>query len=123
MTKRPLLYIAAPYTYPDPVMNTHYVSKVAMEIYTRSKWVPLIPHLNIALHFMRPTEAKFWYELDLHYLDHCDAIVRLPGYSEGADNEIEYAIHNGIDVVDFEQLPMDARYAWHAWQREVRHFE
>ena len=39
-----------------------------------------------------------WMELDFEWLDCCQALIRLPGDSAGADREIDYAHSHGIPV-------------------------
>lgn len=109
---RPLLYVAAPYTRPEPVSNTHHVYRVATAVYADTGWCPVVPHSSLLWHLVNPQEESYWYEYDLHLLRGCDAIVRLPGYSVGADNEMMFARDNGIEVVEFESLPQSAKDAW-----------
>lgn len=111
-TVRPLLYVAAPYTRPEPVSNTHHVYRVATIVYENTDWCPVVPHSSLLWHMVTPREEAHWYVYDLHLLRACDAIVRLPGLSLGADNEIVFARDNGIQIVEFESLPLDARHAW-----------
>lgn len=109
---RPLLYMAGPYTNPDPVANTHAVCKAAMHVYEQTQWCPVVPHLSLLWHAVTPRHEVHWYEYDLHLLRKCDAIVRLPGASVGADNEIVFARNHGIEIVSFESLPIEAIEAW-----------
>lgn len=109
---RPLLYMAAPYTRPEPVANTHAVCKVSMIVYEQTVWCPVVPHLSLLWHAVTPREEAHWYEYDLHLLRKCDAIVRLPGFSVGADKEIVVARERGIEIVEFDALPQSARDAW-----------
>ena len=39
-----------------------------------------------------------WMAIDLELLSKCDALIRLPGDSKGADIEVDYAMANGIPV-------------------------
>lgn len=109
---RPLLYVAAPYTKPEPVANTHSVCKVAMIVYEQTNWCPVVPHLSLLWHAVTPREEIHWYEYDLHLLRACKAIVRLPGFSIGADNEVVFAKEHGIEIVEFESLPVEAADTW-----------
>jgi hypothetical protein len=43
-----------------------------------------------------PHDEDFWYKYDLIMLDKCDAILRLPGESKGADREMLHANNWGI---------------------------
>lgn len=112
VAKRKLVYVAGPYTHPDPVENTHRAAKVAMAIYEHSDMVPMVPHLSLLWHAICPRTADFWYEIDLDQMAHCQAIVRLPGSSTGADREMEVAADMGLEVIDFHSLPLSARQAW-----------
>jgi len=40
----------------------------------------------------------YWYELDLHFLHACDAVLVLPGASRGVDQECQQAEAWGIPV-------------------------
>lgn len=84
----PLVYIAAPYTHPDPVQNTHEVIKVADALWESRVCVPLVPHLSLLWHLVSPKPVDDWYAYDLHLLARCDALVRLAGPSTGADDEV-----------------------------------
>lgn len=116
---RPLLYIAAPYTRPDPVINTHRAARVGMIIYHEGTYAPVVPHLSLLWHAITPQPIDVWYDIDLSVLAHCQAIVRLPGESAGADAEVDFAegyVFRGIHpiaIIDFVELSEAARMAWH----------
>lgn len=95
----PVVYIAGPITYPDPIANTHEAVLVADELYVAQVCVPVIPHMNIIWHLVKPRSNAFWYEYDLHILRKCDGLLRLPGVSVGADLEIAEA--NRVDIPVF----------------------
>lgn len=99
---RPLVYVAGPYTKPDPCITTHDAIETANSIV--DVCVPLIPHLSHFWHTMTPQPYEFWTDLDFVYLSRCDAMLRIPGDSLGADAE-EVAAHEwGIPVFHNEQL-------------------
>lgn len=109
---KPMLYIAGPYTNPDPVINTHRAARFATAVWDLGVWVPFVPHLSLLWHMVTPRNVDHWYELDLHQMAHCDAIVRLPGASSGADKELAKAIEWGLQVVDFNDFPAEVRALW-----------
>ncbi len=109
---RKLLYVAAPFTNGDSDENTHLAIRVADIIYRETEYLPFIPHLNKLWHLVCPHEPRFWYNYDLEVLAHCDAIVRLPGLSPGADREMEMAEEINKEIVNFYDLPHDAQEAW-----------
>ena len=97
---KPLIYLAGPYTLTDPVHNTHKIIKIASEIYDSGHAVPLIPHLSLLWHLVDPRPIDFWYEYDMHLLARCDALLRVPGKSSGADAEVDKAQELRILVFD-----------------------
>lgn len=93
MSKSPLVYIAGPYSTPDPVQNTHIATEFGLSLYENYKCGVIIPHLTLLAHAMFPRPEKFWYDFDFKQLDHCDALIRLAGLSKGADEEENRALH------------------------------
>jgi len=61
--------------------------------------VPFVPHLCVVWQMMSPHhEYEYWLPMDLAWIDRCDAVLRLPGESKGADAEEEYARATGKPV-------------------------
>lgn len=112
MPSRPMLYIAGPYTAVDPVINTRAAIIVGDIVYRETHWLPLVPHVSLLNHLVTPHAPDHWYEYDLHLLEHCQAIVRLPGESLGSDREEAHALSNGIYRLRFGDLPESAQTAW-----------
>lgn len=96
--RRPLIYLAGPYSRPDPVRNTHRVIRVA-DALLAAGFVPLIPHLTLAWHLVSPKRYETWLDYDRELLARCDAVLRIPGYSPGAYRETQYAESIGIPVI------------------------
>jgi hypothetical protein len=63
-------------------------------------WQPDMPH-------------NLWIECDLPWVDVADAVLRLPGYSVGADAELKYAMEKGIPVF----FGIDQLEAWNEHRR------
>lgn len=99
---RKTLYIAAPYTHPDPVVNANAAIRVATFIYENTEYLPVVPHVSLLWHMVTPRPPQFWYDLTLEQMLTCDAILRLPGHSTGADNEMRDAKERGIELVRLE---------------------
>ena len=93
-----LIYIAAPYTHPDPVENTHKVIQIAEKIIEMG-FIPYIPHLSLLWHIVSPHPQEFWYNYDLEILRRCDALLRIDGSSTGADREVKFAEENHIPII------------------------
>lgn len=95
---RPLVYIAGPYSHPDPVENTHRVITTATALLDDGRCAPYVPHTTLLWHLITPRPYETWLALDLDVLARCDAVLRLPGESSGADGEVEYAQSVNIPV-------------------------
>lgn len=95
--KKPLIYVAGPYTNPDPVMNVQRAIEIA-EYVEYMQATPFIPHLSMLWHLVRPNDIETWYARDLEVLDWCHALFRFQGPSTGADREVGHALERGIAV-------------------------
>ena len=91
------VYIAGPYSQGDVIENVRWAIDMA-EILTDHGLVPFVPHLTALWAFRYAHEIHFWYDYDLSWLIHCDCLLRLPGESEGADAEVEFAKAHGMLV-------------------------
>lgn len=91
------IYIAGPYTNGDVAINVKTAIDAA-EALTAKGWAPFVPHLTHFWHMLHPHEYQFWIRQDLEWLKVCDALVRLPGESAGADTEVLFAQSRHIPV-------------------------
>lgn len=94
----PLIYIAGPYSNPDPVYNTRIAFMHGLSIYENTGCPVIVPHLTLLGHAMFPRDLEFWYEFDLAQVAKCDAVYRFPGASTGADKEVAFAEEHGVPV-------------------------
>lgn len=95
MKKR--IYIAGPYTKPDPCINTFNAIKAANTLMDKG-YAPFIPHLSHFWHTVSPKPYEAWLDYDNQFLPVCDAVLRLPGESSSADKETAFAESLGIPV-------------------------
>ena len=84
------VYLASPYTVGDTEGNVERAIKAGMKILDLGH-APYIPHLSHFLDKRYPRDYETWMKLDFDFLAVCDAFVRLPGRSPGADREEVYA--------------------------------
>lgn len=96
---RPLCYVAAPYSIDDPVENTHDAVLIGDEIQASGLVTAYIPHLNLLWHLIKPHDVEYWYLYDIAILARSDVLLRMPGESGGADDEVIFAEKKGIPVV------------------------
>jgi hypothetical protein len=91
------IYVAGPYSNGDTGANVR-EAILAAEKLVKAEYTPYIPHLSHFWHIIAPHDYEFWLDYDLNWLAKCDAVLRLPGVSSGADREMEYAKNIGIPV-------------------------
>jgi len=96
--KHKYVYIAGPYTGGDVAVNVRRAME-AGDAVEATGYVAHIPHLCHFRHLHREQPYSHWMKLDLAWLEKCDVLVRLPGESPGADNEVAYADKRGIPVL------------------------
>lgn len=91
------VYIAGPYTRGDTAENVRKAVETAHYLLSLGHF-PYVPHLTHFWHLLFPRPYEDWMRLDLGWLDTCDALIRLPGDSPGADREVAHAETKGIPV-------------------------
>lgn|SRR3990167_427647 len=97
------IFLSGPYTHGDVAVNVRTAIEAASKL-TDAGYIVYLPHLSHFWHLLCPRPYEDWLKLDLAWLELCDAIVRLDGYSPGADGEIEEAKRRGILVMRMEDL-------------------
>ena len=119
MTKPKLILIAGPYrsgTNDDPALmdaNLKRLEDAAWPIF-RAGHIPMIGEW-VALPVLRsagvdgiadPLAEQVMYPTAERLLQHCDAVLRLPGKSTGADQDVAIARDRGLPVYhDVEEIP------------------
>lgn len=95
------VFLSSPYSHPLPdgreanMLKSFAAARVLFE-HGHEPFIPLLFHVYEVVHPHRTWEQ--WIETCKTWLQHCDAVVRLPGESRGADLEVEYAQQLGIPV-------------------------
>lgn len=91
------IYVAGPYTKGDVAQNVRHAFAAANELADLG-FAPFVPHYTHFWHMLFPRPYEFWLELDNQFIPCCDAILRLPGESSGADKEVALARSIGLPV-------------------------
>lgn len=91
------VYIASPYSSGDTAKNVGKSFKVANKLIDKG-YFPFSPLLNHYLDIMKHRDYDVWLKQDLEWLQFCDAVIRLPGFSRGADTEVSIAKNLNIPV-------------------------
>lgn len=91
------VFIASPYTVGDVGVNVKTSMDVADELMNNglNPFIPLLYHFQ---HIVNPRPYEDWIKIDLEWLSKCDCVLRLSGYSSGADGEVRRAEELGIPV-------------------------
>lgn len=117
------VYIAGPYTSSagHDHRGYHEIERHIAKAREASVWLAergiglFCPHMNFAHNevIVPSVPLSFWYEMSLHFLKACDAILMLPGWEEskGAREELEEAEERGKPVFYFSLPSSLARLA------------
>jgi len=97
--RKPIVYIASPYTRGDVAMNTHFQCRIFDELLTDGSVIPIAPLWSHFQHTVIPRPYEDWISYDQSLLHLYDCCVRLTAelpetkYSQsesrGADAEVE----------------------------------
>jgi|WetSurMetagenome_2_1015567.scaffolds.fasta_scaffold604829_2 hypothetical protein len=91
------VYVAAPYN-SNPIHCTWQAMIYANQLVDLGL-VPIVPHISTVLwNLHTPRPEAFWYQYVMELMRLCDAVVRFPGNSKGAEAEIVEAESRGIPV-------------------------
>ncbi len=103
------IYIAAPDSKGDTVINVRNAILAGDKLLEMGH-IPFIPHLTHFWHYISPKPWEVWLKIDQDWLVVCDALLRLPGESKGADLEVEMAkklclfIYYSVDEIPREKV-------------------
>ena len=86
------IYVSGPYS-GNAVKGTR-DAILAAEKLKRHGHLPFVPHLSLLWDLVCPSSYSEWIDYDLAWVCACDALLRLPGESPGADREVEVAKSN-----------------------------
>lgn len=93
---KPRVYIAGPYR-SNPIRGTANAIEAGDDL-AHLGVIPFVPHLTIVWDAWRPNPERFYLDLDMEWLEVCDALYRLPGQSSGADAEVRRMLDLGRPV-------------------------
>lgn len=125
--RKPIVYVASPYTKGDPCVNTNFQIRVFNEMLDDGIVCPVIPLVSHFLHTCHPRPYRDWIEYDLDLLYGVDACVRLTavdarmGYevsqSSGADGEVARCRELGKPVF----YSLEECYEWvrEVWNKPI----
>ena len=91
------IYVAGPYTQGDVGRNVGTAIDNASYLIAHG-FAPYVPHLSHFLHIAHAQRYETWLALDLEWLAQCDALLRLPGESPGAEVEVDWAIAHYMPI-------------------------
>lgn len=92
-----IVYLACPYTNGDACANVNRAVKIAEQVVNIGH-TPMLPILAHLWHLISPHDYEYWMKIDVALLAKADAVLRVYGYSEGADKEVFIAHELNIPV-------------------------
>lgn len=96
--RKPFVYLAGPYSKPDPAVNTRVAILAGQRLRDELDIVTIVPHVTHFEQMLAPKPYDYWLAIDIDILAGCDALLRMPGGSSGADAEVEFCFANKIPV-------------------------
>lgn len=91
------IYVAGPMTVGNRFSNVRKAIEIADELMKLGHDV-FVPHLNDFFDLVRPQTEGRWIEHNMVWVDVCDAVYRIEGYSVGADAEVARALSQSKPV-------------------------
>jgi hypothetical protein len=71
----------------------------AYHVLLKKGYAPICPQITfLVANILNDVTYEEWMEVDFSWVSACDAVLRLPGHSPGADREVALAIQLGIPV-------------------------
>jgi hypothetical protein len=105
--RKPLVYMACPYTIGDRLENTQKAMQIWHEHMKDGREPfdllnPLWSHFQdqYSMEIDRGIDYNVWLDYDFRLIRRCNAVIRLPGESRGADREVAFALGLGLPVFD-----------------------
>jgi hypothetical protein len=94
------VYISGPITKGNKIQNLAQALE-AYKILLLNGFAPFCPHLSMLTDdVLGRIPYRTWIETDLEWVKICHILLRLPGESPGAEEEVAMAEDNGIPVYD-----------------------
>ena len=95
------IYVAGPITNGDTLLNIRKGMLVGLDL-VRKGFVPFVPHNDMVQYLLDPITLTYDTMLaqDFSWIEKCDALLRIPGKSPGADREVSHAIEHGLLIIN-----------------------
>lgn len=111
--RKPVVYIASPYTKGDPCINTHFQAKIFNMMLDDGLVCPIIPLVSHFLHTMQPRPYKDWIQYDLDILECVDACLRLNALNLDMDYSVSESSGADGEVARCKELGKPVFYSVH----------
>lgn len=103
------VYIASPYTIGDVARNVKEAMDTADKLMNLG-FAPFCPLYSHFQHMAHPRPYHDWMRLDLEWLKVCDCLLRLPGESDGANQEVLWFRCHTMKPVFYDIEDLRAHY-------------
>ncbi|MCK5017483.1 MAG: DUF4406 domain-containing protein [Candidatus Peribacteraceae bacterium] len=95
--RRTVIYLACPMTKGNWTTNVRQCLQFAEELFTKG-YTPIAPVLTWFWDIVHYHSHEDWLEYAFGLVAVSDAVLRVPGVSEGADMELDYAVRHDIPI-------------------------
>jgi hypothetical protein len=100
------IYVAGPMTVGNRFANVRAAIDIGVKLMNMGHDV-YIPHLNDFVDLVHPQTEETWIRQNFAWIDVCDALYRIEGYSVGADREVERASYQGKRIFyELREVPL-----------------
>ena len=104
------VYIAGPYTHGKWGENQRRAIEAAQKV-LEAGHIPFVPHTMTGIWSVMYSNE--WIKFDLKWVEVCDALIRLPGKSNGSDTEVDFAAEMEIPIYyTVDEFLADAHYGY-----------
>lgn len=84
------VYVAGPLTHGDTLANVRRACQAGAAVRARG-FLEFVPHTSVLRDWIEADTYQAWLDWCLGWVKRCDALIRLPGESEGSDEEVRFA--------------------------------
>lgn len=115
--RKPMVYIAGPISQGNQFVNCREAINWWWRLLKNWNVTPVCPQTSFALEMGKPHSQvdlthQEWLDYDFQIIERCDAVLRIPGPSKGADEEVRFANSKGIPVFIAAEGLLNWRKQW-----------
>jgi len=111
MKRRTKVYIAGPYSQGQVALNVKNAIDACEKLW-KLGYLPFCPHLNHLWEILYPPDVEYILAFDMAWLEICDCMLRLDGFSPGAEREEQKMVELDRPVFKHIETLVDTMPVW-----------